>query len=223
MLLEGLVAILALATVMMLPSGSTQLATDPNLIYANGLAKYLGLLGIGFNVAFPFALLAFSTFVYDTLDVSTRLARYVLQELTGWQGFIGGCLATLASLGIPLAFLLLTKEKAYLVAWPIFGTSNQMLASLTLLVISVWLVRSGKSAVYTIAPMIFMLVTTVTALVLQIKPFVLSFGDIMSGKGVKPEVMISGICGVVLLVLGGLSVLTAAKSLLVKPDAIGRT
>ena len=223
MLLEGLVAILALATVMMLPFGSKQLATDPNLIYAHGLAKYLGLLGIGFNVAFPFALLAFSTFVYDTLDVSTRLARYVLQELTGWQGFIGGCLATLASLGIPLAFLLLTKEKAYLVAWPIFGTSNQMLASLTLLVISVWLVRSGKSAVYTILPMIFMLVTTVTALILQIKPFVLSFGDIISGKGVKPEVMISGICGVVLLVLGGLSVLTAAKSLLVKPDAMRRT
>jgi carbon starvation protein len=223
MLLEGLVAILALATVMMLPSGSKQLATDPNLIYAHGLAKYLGLLGIGFNVAFPFALLAFSTFVYDTLDVSTRLARYVLQELTGWQGFIGGCLATLASLGIPLVFLLLTKEKAYLVAWPIFGTSNQMLASLTLLVISVWLVRSGKSAVYTIVPMIFMLVTTVSALILQIKPFVLSFADIMSGKGVKPEVMISGICGVVLLVLGGLSVLTAAKSLLVRPDAIRRT
>jgi len=147
----------------------------------------------------------------------TRLARYVLQELTGWQGFIGGCLATLASLGIPLAFLLLTKEKAYLVAWPIFGASNQLLASLTLLVISVWLVRSGKSAVYTILPMIFMLVTTVCALVLQIKPFVLSFADIMSGKDVKPEVMISGICGVVLLVLGGLSFLTAARSLLVKP------
>ena len=214
MLLEGVVAILALATVMILPYGSKQLATDPNLIYAHGLAKYLGLLGIGFSVAFPFALLAFSTFVYDTLDVSTRLARYVLQELTGWQGFLGGCLATLASLAIPLAFLLLTKEKAYLVAWPIFGTSNQMLASLTLLVISVWLVRSGKSAIYTILPMIFMLVTTVTALVLQIKPFALSFPSILSGEGVKPEVMISGICGVVLLVLGGLSVLTAAKSLL---------
>jgi hypothetical protein len=51
----------------------------------------------------------------------------------------------------------------------------------------------------------------------------LSFEDVISGKGVKPEVMISGICGVVLLVLGGLSVLTAAKSLLVKPDAIRRT
>jgi carbon starvation protein len=219
MLLEGLVAILALATVMMLPSGSNQLATDPNLIYAEGLARYLGLLGIGFNVAFPFALLAFSTFVYDTLDVSTRLARYILQELTGWKGFLGSCLATLLSLAIPLVFLLLTKEKAYLVAWPIFGTSNQMLASLTLLVISVWLIRSGKSAVYTIVPMIFMLVTTAVALVLQIKPFVFSFADIVTGAGVKQEVIISGICGIVLLALGGLSVLMAARLLLVRPNA----
>lgn len=219
MLLEGLVAILALATVMMISPGSNQLATDPNLIYAHGLAKYLGLLGIGFNVAFPFALLAFSTFVYDTLDVSTRLARYILQELTGWKGFLGSCLATLLSLAIPLAFLLLTKEKAYLVAWPIFGTSNQMLASLTLLVISVWLLRSGKSAVYTIVPMIFMLVTTVSALVLQIKPFVLSFADIVRGAAVKPEIIISGICGIILLVLGGLSVLMATRTLLVRPAA----
>ncbi len=145
MLMEGLVAVLALATVMMLPKGSKDLMTDPNLIYAQGLAKYLGLLGIGFNIAFPFALLAFSTFVYDTLDVSTRLARYILQELTGLKGFLGSLVATLVSLGVPLVFLLLTKEKAYLVAWPIFGTSNQMLASLTLLVISVWLIRCVSS------------------------------------------------------------------------------
>ena len=218
MLLEGVVAILALATVMMIPAGSKELLTDPNLIYAQGLAKYLGLLGIGFNIAFPFALLAFSTFVYDTLDVSTRLARYILQELTGWKGFMGVCAATVISLGIPLVFLLTTREKAYLVAWPIFGTSNQMLASLTLLVISVWLMRCGKSPVYTIVPMVFMLVTTVSALVLQIKPFVLSFRGIVSGAAVKPEVITSGVCGIVLLTLCILSVLTAAKTLLLKPD-----
>lgn len=216
MLLEGLVAILALSTVMIIPAGSFELTADPNLIYAQGLAKYLGLLSVSFNVAFPFALLAFSTFVYDTLDVSTRLARYILQELTGWQDLFGRCLATLISLAIPLVFLLLTNEKAYLVAWPIFGTSNQMLASLTLLVISVWLVRSGKSAIYTILPMIFMLVTTVSALILQIRLFVLSLANITAGVSIKPDVIISGICGIVLLALGGLSAYTAAKTLLVK-------
>jgi carbon starvation protein len=189
---------------------------DPNLIYANGLAKYCDLLGISFGVAFPFALLAFSTFVYDTLDVSTRLARYILQELTGWKGLWGGCLATAISLAIPLAFLLAAKEKAYLVAWPIFGTSNQMLASLTLLALSGWLIGSGKRAFYTVGPMLFMFVTTMTALVLQVLPFLKSLGHVFSGE-VKLDVLISGLCGLVLLALGSVSVISAAKVLLGRP------
>jgi len=216
MLLEGIVAVLALATVMMMKPGSEQLKMDPNLIYANGLATYCGLLGIGFKVAFPFALLAFSTFVYDTLDVSTRLARYILQELTGWRGLWGGCAATAISLAIPLVFLLVAKEKAYLLAWPIFGTSNQMLASLTLLALSGWLIGSGKRAFYTVGPMLFMLATTMTALVLQVLPFVASLGDLFDGQ-MKTEVLISGICGLVLLALGSVSVISAARALLAYP------
>lgn len=215
MLLEGIVAVLALATVMMIKPGSEELKMDPNLIYANGLARYCNLLGIGFNVAFPFALLAFSTFVYDTLDVSTRLARYILQELTGWRGLWGGCLATAASLAIPLVFLLAAKEKAYLVAWPIFGTSNQMLASLTLLALSAWLIGSGKRAFYTIGPMLFMLATTMTALVLQVLPFLRSLGELFRGQ-MQTEVIISGVCGLVLLLLGSASVISAARTLLVR-------
>gem|GEM_PF-5086234 len=53
------------------------------------MVLYLGLIGISLSIAFPFVLLAFSTFVYDTLDVATRLARYILQELTGWQTRLG--------------------------------------------------------------------------------------------------------------------------------------
>jgi len=217
MLLEGVVAVLALATVIMIEPHPDQLKMDPNLIYANGLASYLGLLGVRFGIAFPFALLAFSTFVYDTLDVSTRLARYIFQELTGWRGWVGGCLATAVSLAAPLVFLLATDEKAYKIAWPIFGTSNQMLASLTLLAISGWLIGSGKRAYYAIAPMLFMLITTMVALVLQVQPFVTALPDWWSGKEVKPEIIISGICGVVLLVLGGLSALCAGRALLAYP------
>jgi carbon starvation protein len=214
MLLEGLVAVLALATVMMLPRGSQQLATDPNLIYANGLASYLGLLGIGFNVAFPFALLAFSTFVYDTLDVSTRLARYVFEEMMGWRSFAGGCAATLISLAVPLAFLLLTEEKSYLVAWPIFGTSNQMLASLTLLALSAWLARSGKRVFYVVIPMLFMMAVTVVALILQIKPFIAGLPDILRGVETKPDVIISGVCGIVLLILSSSLIFISARIML---------
>jgi carbon starvation protein len=215
MLLEGVVAVLALATVIMIKPESEQLKMDPNLIYANGLASYLGLLGVRFGVAFPFALLAFSTFVYDTLDVSTRLARYIFQELTGWRGWVGGCLATAVSLAAPLVFLLATEEKAYKLAWPIFGTSNQMLASLTLLAISGWLIGSGKRAYYAVAPMVFMLVTTMVALVLQVQPFLTALPGLLRGKTTVPtDVIISGVCGAILLVLGGLSALFAGRALL---------
>ena len=201
MLMEGLVAVLALATVMMLPVGSDMLKSDPNLIYANGLARYLGMTGIAFSVAFPFALLAFSTFVYDTLDVCTRLGRYIFQEIFGLNTRKGGIIATLATLALPLIILLLAKEKGYLVAWPIFGTSNQLLASLTLLAVSVWLVRSGRRAVYAIIPMAFMLAMTMWSLILQIIPFVRILPAISRGEAVKTDLIISGVFGVILFVL----------------------
>ena len=198
MLLEGLVAILALATVMMLPKGAAILKGDPNLIYANGLAQYLGLMGINFNIALAFALLAFSTFVYDTLDVCTRLARYILQELFGWKTKVGAFAATFVTLLLPLAFLMLTKEKGYLVAWPIFGTSNQLLASLTLLAVSMWLIKTGRNATYALVPMAFMMVVTMWSLTLQILPF---GSALLRGQAVARDALISGVCGVILFVL----------------------
>jgi carbon starvation protein len=200
MLLEALVAVVALGTLMILPRGSEGLKSDPNVIYADGIAKYLQILKIDYRVAFPFALLAFSTFVYDTLDVATRLARYIFQEITGWKSTVGAFGATLVSVLLPLAFLMTAEEKAYLVAWPIFGTSNQMLASLSLLAISIWLIRTGRRAWFAIWPMVFMLVMTVTALVLQVKPLAMHWID-RSQTPVKQDVMTSGICGIVLLIL----------------------
>jgi carbon starvation protein len=217
MLLEGLVAVLALATLMMLSKSDALLSTDPNLIYANGLAKYLGLVGINFNVAFAFALLAFSTFVYDTLDVCTRLARYIMQELLGWKTSKGAFVATLVTLFLPLEILLLTKTKGYLVAWPIFGTSNQLLASLILLAISVWLIRSGKNAIYSIIPMIFMMIVTMWSLVLQFLPFLNSLPDLFAGAPVKPDTLISGIFGIILFVLSLWLIFEAINVLAIKP------
>ena len=198
MILEGLVAVLALATLMIIPKGSDSLRTDPNIIYGTGLANYLKLVGINFNIALAFALLAFSTFVYDTLDVCTRLARYILQELFGWQSWPGRIAATCITLLVPTAFLMLAQEKAYLVAWPIFGTSNQLLASLTLLAVSVWLIKTGRNALFALLPMAFMLVMTLWSLVLQIVPFVTA---VASGTKAAPDTAISGVCGSVLLVL----------------------
>jgi len=215
MILEAVVAVLALATVMMLAKGDPMLKSDPNYVYANGLAVYMrDIFGIRYGVVLAFALLAFSTFVYDTLDVSTRLARYVLQELMGWKSLASSFVATGITLSLPLLFLLTTKEKGYLVAWPIFGTSNQLLASLTLLAISVWLVRTGRKAWFTVVPMVFMMAMTLWSLVLQIRPL---FRHLTTGEGaLKTDTAISGIVGSVLLVLAIWLLVEAYRVLVVR-------
>lgn len=222
MLLEGLVGVLALATLMMIPRDSQNLTMDPNLIYANGLANYLGLAGIGFSVSYSFALLAFSTFVYDTLDVTTRLARYILQELTGWNTRAGSFFSALITLLVPFVFLMLTKEKGYLVAWPIFGTSNQLLASLILLSISVWLIRNGKNALYAIFPMIFMMTMTLWSLVLLIQPFFRALAAPSQILYLKPDALITSVFGIVLFFLSVLLIFEAIRILALRPAEAGK-
>ncbi len=167
MLLEGGVALIALCTVAMLPLGDPALKLDPNVLYARGLAKFAGSFGIPVELAASFGLLAFATFVYDTLDVATRLGRYVLQELTGWTGRAGAMVSTAVTLGVPALFLMSATDKAYMKFWGVFGASNQLLAALGLLGIAVWLKRIGKPTWIALVPMVFVMAMTLWALGLQ--------------------------------------------------------
>ncbi|MCG3177111.1 MAG: Peptide transporter CstA [Candidatus Omnitrophica bacterium] len=171
MLLEGLVAVVALATVMILSRGDVGSGASPDRVYAEGLSRFVSHFGVPRDYARTFALLAFTTFIYDTLDVTTRLARYVLQELLGWKGDKGRVTATLLSLGLPLfcVSLRLTGADgsvlpAWKVFWTLFGTSNQLLAALTLMMLALWLKRTGKRWQLAAVPMAFMLVMTLWSL-----------------------------------------------------------
>jgi carbon starvation protein len=61
------------------------------------------------------------------------------------------------------------QQPTYMLFWTLFGTSNQLLAALTLMGITVWLKRSGKRYWFTLLPMLFVLCITVWALVLQVR------------------------------------------------------
>ena len=177
MLLEGLVALISLSTVMILAKSDPLISSTPDRIYADGLSRFIHHFGVPRGFARSFALLAFTTFIYDTLDVATRLARYIFEELMGWKRFWGRMAATLISLLIPLFCVSLKMTDgsgnlipAWRVFWTIFGTSNQLLAALTLMTLSVWLMRSGKSWWMSAIPMVFMMVMTLWALVILMKP-----------------------------------------------------
>jgi carbon starvation protein len=153
MLLEALVSVVSLGCVMMLAKGAAATKLGPNGIYANGLATYLAELGIPRALGYSFGMLAFTTFVYDTLDVCTRLGRYIIQELTGWKGMAGAWLATGITAGVPLIFVMQTVHDAagkpvpaWRLFWSLFGASNQLLAALALLGLTVWLWATVRRA-----------------------------------------------------------------------------
>lgn len=178
MLIESFVAVTALATLMILSSDQMKQLKDPSQIYANGIATFLSCMGINKEFALNFALLAFATFVYDTLDVATRLGRYIFQELTGWKGKWSAATATLTTLILPAIFLTQKIKDAqgnvvpgWKVFWTVFGSSNQLLAALVLMGLTLWLIKNKMNYKITLYPSIFMIVIAVASLILIIKPW----------------------------------------------------
>jgi carbon starvation protein len=138
----------------------------PGTIYGNGLGEFISLL-IG-KEHLPFAItlgaMAFSTFVFDTLDVSARLGRYLFQELTGLKGRAGSLLGTFLIAALPLVVLLNMKSGSWGQYWTLFGASNQLLAALTLLSVSAWLYHSKRKIWFTLLPMFFVITITMWTL-----------------------------------------------------------
>lgn len=173
MLIEGMIAVVSLCCVMILTVEAAK-GLQPNAIYAKGVGSFVAVLGVPVALAVSFALLAFTTFVYDTLDVCTRLGRFIVQELTGLRGALGRWLGTSITAGVPVIFLLTTPlgpdgrpVPAWRLFWPLFGASNQLLAGLALMGITVWLWRTRRARwVWPVLglPMLFMYVMSTWAL-----------------------------------------------------------
>lgn len=116
-------------------------------------------------------------FAGTTMDTGLRLQRYIFQEWgtmynLRWLQKIGP--ATLLAVGscLLLAFGAGGPDgDGGMLIWPLFGTTNQLLAGLTLLVVSVLLMRFGRPVVYTLVPLVFLLVMTIAALLIQLRTF----------------------------------------------------
>jgi carbon starvation protein len=193
MLLESMVAVISLCCVMMLRPDSSLLGSSiqPNLVYSNGIGSIFERIGPEYlKLGISFGLMAFTTFVYDTLDVCTRLGRYILQELTGWSGIAGQWIATIATAGVPLVFLLWQPQAAdgqpaYMIFWALFGSSNQLLAALTLIGVTVWLWRTYRKPWVVVAvgiPCVFMYVMSMWALLRSVNVIVKPLQAVLAGE-----------------------------------------
>jgi carbon starvation protein len=103
----------------------------------------------------------------------------------------------------PLAMLWVADAGSYRSFWTLFGTSNQLLAALSLLTITVWLRRSGRNFALALVPALFVLAVTLTALVLQL-------GQAFA-TGASWIARWNGLVSAALLGLAGLLLITTAR------------
>ncbi len=205
MLLEAFVAVIAVATIMIVAAPADGKLLPADAAYASGIGAFLhALTGLDPVAATTFGAMVLSTFIFDTLDSATRLGRYILQELFGTTSKLSGYLTTAATVIVPLIFLMLAGKNSFRKFWILFGTSNQLLAALSLLAIAVWLKRQGKPIWYVVAPMILVMSVTVVALGLQTRMLV--------EKAVFSTDWINGLISAVLLGLASLLVWFARRA-----------
>jgi len=146
--------------------------------FVNGGANILSN-GIGLDLDISQTILTVMAVLFagTTMDTGLRLQRYIFQEWAiiydiKWMG--KALPATLLSVGtcLLLAFGAGGADgSGGLLIWPLFGTTNQLLAGLTLLVITVMLVQRGRPMYVTLIPLLFLLFMTIFALIVQLQSF----------------------------------------------------
>jgi carbon starvation protein len=119
-----------------------------------------GALDTTFGTALGFG--AFVVIVLTVVQLVFRLMRVTLGEWLGegWAGFKNQHVASILSMVLTMG-LVLTGTWVYL--WQLFGASNQLMAALSLLIVTVWLASVGRNPAYAGLPMVFMYVTTIAA------------------------------------------------------------
>jgi carbon starvation protein len=186
--------------------GAVSLAVGMAQIF-RGIPGMTRLMGYWYHYAIMFEAL----FILTTIDTGTRVARYVLQELLGkvhkpfanhaWQP---GNMITTFFVVLAWGYLIYTGNISTL--WPLFGTGNQLLATIALAVGTAFLINMGKAkyAWITVAPMLFVGTTTLTAGVLSIKnifwPLTKKPGFVFQGY-LDSTLMAIFVTGVVLVLL----------------------
>jgi len=171
MLIEGLLAVMALITaITILQSDYTKLIGEggPIAVFSSGIGSFVSHLGIPEKAGVTFAALSISAFALTTLDTATRLGRFMFQEFfegTSAQTVLSKnrYVGTVVTIAVAMLFTFTGTRTAL---WPLFGSANQLLASLTLLAVTLWLAKLGTGNRFIRYPMYFMFCVTLTALVL---------------------------------------------------------
>jgi carbon starvation protein len=167
MFVEMMLAVFALiiaATFASFGDYSTAIAKGPGAIFAGGVSKFLGALGMPAQLGASYGSVMMIVLAVTIMQLVVRFMRVATSELLGDVSpifknvHIGTIVASI--LGI---ILVLTGWWQYL--WILFGGANQLMASLALMLVTAYLMSEGRPAAWTFVPMVFMFFTTAAALV----------------------------------------------------------
>lgn len=206
MLMEGLVACIAIGTLMVV---GNIVSGGPVVTFAQGFGQFASLIGIDPVLGTRLGAIAINSFLLTSLDTATRLVRYQIQELSSMK--VDKYTSTVIAVAAAMALVMVKTHDAsgnpipaWSAIWPIFGAANQMVAALSLLAIGVWVIKGlKKSGAFLMTPFWFMLATTVIALVILIRGWI--FAPI-------PNYLLGGIA-IVLLILAVMLVAESMKAI----------
>jgi carbon starvation protein len=137
-----------------------------------GSANMIQAIGIPAKITLAIMAVFIVSFAATTLDSATRIQRYVIVELSNAWNFkpLTGRQAATAFAVLSAALLAFYdgSGKGALKLWPLFGSINQLLAGLALLVVTIYLARRKINIAFTCIPMIFMIIMTTWAMIINI-------------------------------------------------------
>ena len=175
--------------------------SNPVLGFALAAGK-LANTGLGFipvALGTVFGILMLEGFLVTTLDSAVRLNRYLFEEL--WDLLFEKPPAFMkkywfnAGLAVALMWIIAGSNAATAI-WPVFGSSNQLLAALALIVVSTWLLNRGTLPWFTLIPAAFMMATTLYSLVLLMQKHVPAGNYLLVGAEVVLFVLALGVIGI---------------------------
>jgi len=150
--------------------------------FVTGTSNFIEALGIGSAPATAFVAVVVVSFALTTLDSATRLLRFNISEIgqtLHLRILDNRYVASLLAVGAIGFFALyeIGDKSAGLALWRLFGTTNQLLAGLALLTATLYLKQRRKNPLYTGIPMVFMLASALTAMVLNLRDFARDWND----------------------------------------------
>ena len=207
MLIESTLGVVSLVIACSVAVNGALPKATPFAIFGSAIGGYFTMFGIPKLISTCIVTMCVSALAMTTIDAVTRIGRMSLQEmlspeegqeLTGWKKFVSNTyVATIVTL-VPSYLLCLG---GYLNIWPLFGAANQLLASLVLIGLTVFLRTTGRKGWMLYFPMIFMFCATMSALVMSVYGI---FGKMMNGKFV---VLVDGLQLVVAICLMVLAIM----------------